>query len=60
MLYAYRNGYEEYDFGGIYGIDNSDHLYNFKTNFARDEGHTRYIGDLDIVINEEQYKKFLG
>lgn len=60
MLYAYRNGYKEYDFGGIFGIDNSDHLYNFKTHFARDEGHTRYIGDLDIVLNEEEYNNFIG
>lgn len=58
ILYAVENGCREYDFGGVYGLDRSDGLYAFKHSFCGDEGLNEFVGELDVVYQEDAYKAF--
>lgn len=55
--YALERGSLEYDFGGVFSTDSSDGLYRFKKKFVR-EDYTRFVGEIDIVYNEELYQAF--
>lgn len=50
----------EYDMGGIFNAQDDDGLYGFKKVFCGEEGLRSFIGELDIVYNEELYKKFIS
>ncbi len=49
-----------YDFGGVFNLDKSDGLYGFKTGFCGSTPVTEWIGELDIVYDEDAYNKFLN
>ncbi|HBW12896.1 MAG TPA: methicillin resistance protein [Proteiniclasticum sp.] len=58
ILYAIRNGYKQYDMGGIFDFEPSNGLYMFKYNFCGGDGHKEFIGELDVVFNEDLYSAF--
>lgn len=60
ILYALKNGYTQYDMGGVFNFDVSDGLYTFKYNFCGSEGHKEFIGELDVVLDEERYNSFIA
>lgn len=53
-------GLEEFDFGGVYGVDVTDGLYLYKYKYCGDEGLHEYIGELDFVFDRELYDAFNG
>ncbi|WP_270789770.1 lipid II:glycine glycyltransferase FemX [Enterococcus diestrammenae] len=58
--YAISRGSSEYDMGGIFSTDpKSDGLYLFKRHFVRKDDYTRFVGEIDVVFNEEVYQQFL-
>jgi hypothetical protein len=45
--------------GGIFSTDaSSDGLYRFKRKFVRKDDYTRFVGELDVVYDEDLYKEF--
>lgn len=57
--YALEKGMSEYDMGGIFSTDaSSDGLYRFKRKFVRKDDYTRFVGEIDVVYNEDLYKEF--
>lgn len=58
ILYAVSQGCQEYDFGGVYGLDRSDGLYAFKHSFCGEEGLHEFVGELDVVYHEDAYTAF--
>ncbi len=57
IKWAISSGMKEYDFGGVFKLDDSDGLYRFKRGFCKE--HTEWIGELDLVFDDEAYKEFL-
>lgn len=53
-------GMEEYDFGGVFEFGPQNGLYRFKSGFCEVEGVTEFIGELDLVLDEEVYQHFLN
>ena len=61
IKYALSIGSEYYDFGGIFGLTSNEcNLFNFKNKFLNNQSYTRYIGEIDYVINEELYNNFIN
>ena len=58
IRWAYENGSEIYDFGGVFILDKSNGLYKFKEGFCRREGATEFIGEFDKVYNPLLYLGF--
>lgn len=50
----------EYDFGGVYVLSMEDGLYHFKAKFCGPEGVHEYIGEIDLIFDDEKYRQFLG
>lgn len=48
-----------YDFGGIFETTKDNGLYRFKSGFCRQEGVTRFIGEIDHVYNKIVYFAFV-
>lgn len=48
-----------YDFGGVGDFVSEDGLYKFKHGFAYHDPHVEYIGELDYVLDEAAYEKYL-
>lgn len=59
IIYAIERGSLEYDMGGVFSTDSSDGLYRFKRTFVRKDDYTRFVGEIDIVYDEELYDEFL-
>lgn len=59
IKYAKEHGATRYDFGGIFKLDDEDGLYRFKRGFLNEEDFTEFIGEFDLVLDEEAYKKYL-
>lgn len=59
IRYAADNGFDCYDMGGIYSIDEDDGLYTFKRKFTEDNV-MRWIGEIDVVIDEQSYGVFIN
>lgn len=59
IKYSISQGIAEYDMGGVFGYDESDGLYRFKKIFTGDEGLKEFIGELDVVYNQELYEDFI-
>jgi lipid II:glycine glycyltransferase (peptidoglycan interpeptide bridge formation enzyme) len=57
--WALNTNKKRYDFGGIFGFDNTDGLYRFKQGFAYPDKITEYIGEIDYVLDVETYKEFV-
>ena len=53
-------GLHSYNFGGIFEIDENDGLYVFKDGFCKKDGPTEWIGELDVVYDEDKYNKFIS
>ncbi len=47
-----------YDFGGVFSLDDSDGLYKFKRGFCNKDGHSEWIGELDLVLDSEAYSEY--
>lgn len=60
IKYAKEHGATRYDFGGIFKLDDEDGLYRFKRGFLNEEDFTEFIGEFDLVLDEEAYKKYLN
>ena len=56
---AMTKGYTAFDLGGVFALDGSCPLYKYKKGFVKQEGITAYIGELDLVIDEEVYAGFI-
>jgi len=52
-------GKVEYDFGGVGDFVPEDGLYKFKHGFAYHDPQAEYIGELDWVVDETAYEKYL-
>ncbi|CAK1232156.1 lipid II:glycine glycyltransferase FemX [Fructobacillus evanidus] len=48
-----------YDFGGVGEFDHTDGLYKFKHGFAYHDPQVAYIGELDWVVDQAAYQKYL-
>lgn len=59
IKYAKEHGATRYDFGGIFKLDDEDGLYRFKRGFINDEDFTEYIGEFDLILDDDAYKKYL-
>lgn len=59
IKYAIDHGKKEYDMGGVFGFDESDGLYRFKKIFTGHDGLKEFIGELDVVYNQEMYEDFI-
>ncbi len=49
---------DEYDFGGVFKLDESDGLFRFKNGFCKSEGYTEYVGELDLVFDQKAYEEY--
>ena len=59
IKWAIETGCSEYDFGGIFEINKANGLYRFKEGFCRQEGVTKFIGEIDCVYNKLVYFGFV-
>jgi len=59
IKWAIDTGCLEYDFGGVFEINKENGLYRFKEGFCRQEGVTRFIGEVDYVYNKVVYFAFV-
>lgn len=59
IRWAIETGCFEYDFGGVFETDKSNGLFRFKEGFCRQEGVTKYIGEVDYVYNKLVYFSFV-
>lgn len=59
IKWAVEQGKGRYDFGGVFELDASDGLYRFKEGFCYPDRYTEYIGEIDSVLDEEAYQKFI-
>lgn len=57
--WAIETGCEEYDFGGIFETSKENGLYRFKEGFCRQEGVTKFIGEVDYVYDKLTYFAFV-
>lgn len=57
--HAIASGKKRYDFGGIFGFDDSDGLYKFKRGFTHNNEWVEYIGEIDKVLGQERYQAFI-
>ncbi len=60
MQDAIRRGIPTYDFGGVYHFTVEDGLFNYKQWYTGLEGHKEFIGELDIIYNQEKYDDFVS
>ena len=60
IVEAKKHGYCLYDFGSVFQLDVSCGLYRFKHGYCKQEGITAYIGELDLVLDENAYAAFIG
>lgn len=49
-----------YDFGGVYELSDEDGLFRFKRGFVGAENISEYIGEIDYVLDQDVYEKFLN
>ena len=59
IRWAIETGCSEYDFGGVFEINKANGLYRFKEGFCRQEGVTKFIGEVDYVYNKLAYFAFV-
>lgn len=59
IKWAIETGCSEYDFGGVFEINKANGLYRFKEGFCRQEGVTKFIGEVDYVYNKLVYFAFV-
>lgn len=58
IKWGLEQGKDRYDFGGVFELDNSDGLYRFKKGFCYEDDYTEYLGEIDLVLDEEGYNTF--
>lgn len=56
---ACKKGMANFDLGGVYGFDMSDGLYAYKVKYTGAEGLQEFIGEIDVVYDEELYRDFI-
>ena len=59
IKWAIETGCTEYDFGGVFEMDKSNGLFRFKEGFCKQEGVTKFIGEIDYVYNKPVYFAFV-
>lgn len=59
IKWAIEKNCSYYDLGGVFGLDNSDGLFQFKHGFIRPNGPIEYIGEIDKVYDQKKYELFL-
>ena len=57
--WALDSGCAEYDFGGIFETSMDNGLYRFKEGFCRQDGVTKFIGEIDYVYDKFTYFAFV-
>lgn len=60
IKWALEKGCNYYDLGGVFELDNSDGLFQFKNGLIRPNVPIEYIGEIDKVYNQETYELFVG
>lgn len=58
IKWGIETGCIEYDFGGVFILDKANGLYRFKEGFCKQEGPTKFIGEIDFVYNKFIYFAF--
>jgi len=59
IKWAIDTGCTEYDFGGVFEMDKSNGLFRFKDGFCKQEGVTKFVGEIDYVYNKIVYFAFV-
>lgn len=59
IKWAVETNCTEYDFGGVFELNKENGLYRFKEGFCRQEGVTKFIGEVDYVYNKLVYFAFV-
>lgn len=59
IKWSRENGYDYFDFGGVFSLDSLDGLYRFKEGFCYPDRYSNFIGELDVVYDREKYNIFL-
>lgn len=59
IKWAIETGCSEYDFGGVFETNKANGLFRFKEGFCRQEGVTKFIGEVDYVYNKLVYFAFV-
>lgn len=60
ITWALEQGKDRYDFGGVFELNSSDGLYRFKEGFCYPNVYTEYLGEVDLVLDEEAYQIFIS
>lgn len=55
IRWAIETGCREYDFGGIFNTTIDNGLFKFKAGFCKQEGPTKFIGEIDKIYNPIYY-----
>lgn len=58
IRYCCENKIRYYDLGGVKSLDINDGLYNFKRKLTNNNV-VRWIGNIDCIIDDDAYKKFI-
>lgn len=53
-------GLKWFNMGGTYSLSMDEGLYFFKNGFCRANDPFTWIGELDVVVDQDAYKKFVG
>lgn len=56
--WAIETNCKDYDFGGVFNTTKDNGLYRFKEGFCRQEGTTKFIGEIDKVYKRFSYYIF--
>ena len=56
--WAIESNCKEYNFGGIFNDTIDDGLYRFKSGFCKQDGYTKFIGEIDKVYKNSYYYVF--
>ena len=53
-------GLDYFNMGGTYSLDMEDGLFFFKHGFCKADEPFVWVGELDVVLDEEAYGKFIN
>lgn len=60
IQWAHELGMKYFNMGGVFSLDVSDGLYFFKYGFCKATDPFIWIGELDVVADEDAYSKFVN
>lgn len=60
ILWGKELGMKYFNMGAVYSFDISDGLYFFKYGFCKSNEPSMWIGELDVVLDDDAYSKFIS